>query len=238
MPKNKNRNNQNSQDKGIEDVVDDNSEKNEDGIDFENFGVEENNEPEPFPEEDLPVSTTDVVPVVNKTELQPTNNIESKEQVMPTTEVKHQEVVPANPSAATTVVTPKRTATTRFQAVSKRYIELAKNGINTEEQKKEAVSIITDIVQLVTTSHDRTVFDACFSFFLSNRSIMLSPQTVIGNVTKYADQAKINRIVQFYVVFSSLVESKILRKRYNININHVRDIFNNKQFSEWLTDKR
>ena len=107
-----------------------------------------------------------------------------------------------------------------------------------EEQKKQAVAILTDIVYLVTTSHDKSVFDTCLSFFLTNRAIMLSEQTVISSVTHYADQTKINRIVQFYVVFTSLVESKLLRKRYTININHVRDVFNNKQLAEWLTDKR
>ena len=122
--------------------------------------------------------------------------------------------------------------------LTKKYIDLAKNGIQSEDVKKQAVGVLNDIVYLVTTSHDRAVFEACLSFFLSNRGIMMSEQTVIGSVSHYADPTKINRIVQFYVIFISLVESKILRKRYTININHVRDIFNNRKFAEWLADKR
>ena len=163
----------------------------------------------------------------------------TKEETMPATEIKHQVVTPVEqPKSDKAIVTPKRTASTRFNELSKKYIALARNGVKTEEQKKQAVAILTDIVYLVTTSHDKSVFDTCLSFFLTNRAIMLSEQTVISSVTHYADQTKINRIVQFYVVFTSLVESKLLRKRYTININHVRDVFNNKQLAEWLTDKR
>lgn len=230
MSKSKNRNrNDQSADDGIDSI----------DFDVDDFGVEENNELIPSPEEPP-------APIVEQEEpkpVEPEPIEEHKEEPMPTTEVKHQEVTPAAPaqtaaSATKPIVTPKDTATTRFNALSRKYITLARNGIKTEEQKKEAVDILSDIVFLVTTSHDRAVFDACLSFFLTNRAIMLSEQTVISSVSHYADQTKINRIVQFYVVFTSLVESKILRKRYTININHVRDVFNNRKLAEWLTDKR
>ena len=193
-------------------------------------------EPDTQEPEEIPEVKQEETPIIEE----PSIINENKEEAMPTTEVKHQEVIPSETTQteAPKVVAPKKTATTRFLALTKNYMDLARNGIKTEDQKRQAVGILSDIVYLVTTSHDRSVFDACLSFFLSNRAIMLSEQTVVSSVSHYADPTKINRIVQFYVVFTSLVESKILRKRYTININHVRDIFNNKQFAEWLTDKR
>ena len=232
MSKNKNRNLWNNPDQNTNDTLDASE------VDFTDFDVEENNQQEPSPEETKSIQVQEPIQATPVVEPQPINHTENKEETMPTTEVKHQEVTPAATPDTTTVVTPKNVATRRFHLLTKKYIDLAKNGIQSEDVKKQAVGVLNDIVYLVTTSHDRAVFDACLSFFLSNRGIMMSEQTVIGSVSHYADPTKINRIVQFYVIFISLVESKILRKRYTININHVRDIFNNRKFAEWLADKR
>lgn len=167
-----------------------------------------------------------------------TNNIVQEESSMPATEVKHQEVLPAAQSESTATVTVKKTTADRFNLVARKYINIAKNGVSTEEQRREALLLLADMMQIVTTSHDRAVFDACFSFFLTNRGVMLSQQTVVGGVTKYVPESKVTKVIQFYVIFSSLVESKLLHKRYTINTNHVRDIFNNRQLGEWLSDKR
>ena len=226
-----------------------------DSLDFGSSEFEnndENNLQEPSPVETPAVeqeSPKEESPTVVVPKPKP-ETIEHKEEPMPTTEVKHQEITPSEsiPNAEATetnatqskkpIVVPKNNAVTRFANLARNYITLAQHGLKSDEQKKQAVAILSDIVYLVTTSHDRAVFEACFSFFLANRAIMLSEQTVMGSVTHYADQTKINRIVQFYVVFTSLVETKLLRKRYTININHVRDVFNNRKLAEWLADKR
>lgn len=203
----------------------------------DDFEISDNELSEP----EQSVTTAPELPAIKSETIkeQPQTTELTKEETMTAVEIKHQVITPVEqPESAKTIVTPKRTASTRFNELAKKYIALARNGIKTEEQKKQAVAVLTDIVYLVTTSHDKSVFDTCLSFFLTNRAIMLSEQTVISNVTHYADQTKINRIVQFYVVFTSLVESKLLKKKYTININHVRDVFNNKQLAEWLTDKR
>ena len=176
------------------------------------------------PQEQIPeqVMTT---PIINQPEEAP----------MPT-ELEPKKIETTAPQ--TDAVAPKKTITTKFDSLATKYIALAKQGLRTNEQKKEAVKIFSEIAHVVTTSHDRAVFDACFSFMLKNRAILMGEPTVIGNVTAYADATKVNRIMQFYVVFTSLIEAKMLHRRYSINIGHIRDIFNNKQLADWISDHR
>ena len=159
-----------------------------------------------------------------------------KEPTMPEpTPIKSNVVVPP---VNKPVVTPARTIGNRFTMLSREYITLANSGLTTVEKQKRAVELISDMAMLVTTSHDSAIFDECLGFMLKHRAIMLSEQTVLGHVTEYADANKVNRIVQFYVIFTALIESKLQHRRFTLNLNHVKDIFNNRQFVEWLALKR
>ena len=126
----------------------------------------------------------------------------------------------------------------RLVNLTKAYIELVQPGIKLEENKKKAVELLTSIAQLVLSANSTDVFDAFYGFMMKNRSIMLSSQTIASNLVKYADKSKIVKITQFYVVFQSIVESKILKTRNTLNIATVRQLLGNDHLADWLLTKR
>ncbi len=126
----------------------------------------------------------------------------------------------------------------KFNALADKYIEVMGGDMIEEENRKKGVLILTSLCNYVLGSTDTKVFEACFTFFLKNRAIMLVPDRVTDGLYKYADRGKVTKIVQWYVTFQSLVESKILKTRYTLNVVTLRRTFNNDALANWIIIKK
>ena len=118
------------------------------------------------------------------------------------------------------------------------YVNLIQPGIKDETVHRKAVELLGKIATLVLSARDDIVFDAFFGFMMKHRSLMLNPQSIVQDLVRYCDKTKITRIVQFYVIFQSLVESKLMRTRYTLNIKGIRELFNNEHLANWLLSRR
>ena len=126
----------------------------------------------------------------------------------------------------------------KFNELAEKYIGFMKNETITEDDRRRAVYILTSICQYVLSSSDKRVFDACYQFFLKNRAIMLVVDRVTDGLYKFADKEKVTKIVQWYVTFQSLVESKLLKSRFSLNVTTIRRVFNNDELTNWLILKK
>ena len=173
---------------------------------------------------------------------EPSEANEEAEKSLPVVEEKKEKKVVPNKGVlivekkviANTTKAPVSPAVAKFDEFANKYIETMDGDFITEENRKKAVMILTAMCNLVTTSSDIKVFDACYSFFLKNRAIMLVPEKVTDGLYNYADKTKVTKIVQFYVTFQSLIESRILGSRFTINTTTIRRLFNNDAFANWL----
>ena len=129
-------------------------------------------------------------------------------------------------------------AVVEFNELAEQYIATMTSGPIDESVKRRGIAIFANIARHVIMTTDVSVFEACFKFFVKNRSIMLNCTTVIDGINKYLDKNKIAKVVQFYVTFQSLAESKILNTKFTLNITTIRRLFNNDAMANWLLAKR
>jgi len=125
----------------------------------------------------------------------------------------------------------------KFDSISKKYIDLMKSPAITAEIRKQAIVELANMANFVIMAKDNNVFDACFKFMLRERAIMLSPETVVDGINKFLPKDKITKVVQFYVTFQSLVESRILQTKFTLNVTGLRRLFND-EFANWVISKR
>lgn len=126
----------------------------------------------------------------------------------------------------------------KFNALAQKYIEVMGKDMIEEEDRKKGVLILTSLANYVLLSTDNRVFEACFTFFMKNRRIMLVSDRVTDGLYKYGDRTKVTKIVQWYVTFQSLVESKLLKSRFSLNVMTLRRTFNNDALGNWLVIKK
>ena len=126
----------------------------------------------------------------------------------------------------------------RFNALAQKYIDVMGKDMIEEEDRKKGVLVLTSLANYVLMSTDNRVFEACFTFFMKNRVIMLVPDRVTDGLYKYGDRTKVTKIVQWYVTFQSLVESKLLKSRFSLNVTTLRRTFNNDALANWLVIKK
>lgn len=126
----------------------------------------------------------------------------------------------------------------RFNALAQKYIDVMGKDMIEEEDRKKGVLVLTSLANYVLMSTDNRVFEACFTFFMKNRAIMLVPDRVTDGLYKYGDRTKVTKIVQWYVTFQSLVESKLLKSRFSLNVTTLRRTFNNDSLANWLVIKK
>ena len=173
-----------------------------------------------------------------------TNNDNEKKEDPAMSETMPRKVEQAEPPkqkpSAESIVAPKKTILTTLTSLVNKYSIIAKDGLITDDKKDDAVKILVDIYRLVSKAHDRSVFDSFYAFMYKNRGMMVSNVTILHGIikTKCINPAGMDNVIDFFVVFQSLVEAKSLNRRFTINLNHVRDIFKNKTLTEWLADQR
>ena len=137
--------------------------------------------------------------------------------------------------AATTTVSP---GVEKFNKLTEQYIELMRNEAVGDDERRKAVLLLTAIGNHVIMSTDTRVFEACFSFFLKNRAIMLVPERVTDGLYKFVDKSKVTKLIQWYITFQSLVESKLLKINFTLNLTTIRRTFNNDALANWLIIKK
>lgn len=126
----------------------------------------------------------------------------------------------------------------KFNEFADKYIAIMGKDSIAEEDRRKGVFALAAMCQYVLASTDNRVFDACYNFFMKNRAIMLVQDRVTDGLYKYGDKAKVTKIVQWYVTFQSLVESKLLKTRYTLNVTTIRRTFNNDALANWLIIKK
>ena len=126
----------------------------------------------------------------------------------------------------------------KFNELADKYIEIMGKESIADEDRRKGIYILTAICKYVLGTSDVKVFDACFSFFLKNRAIMLVPDVVTDGLFKFGDKAKVTQIVQWYITFQSLVESKLLKSRYSLNVTTIRRVLGNDALANWLIIKK
>lgn len=136
------------------------------------------------------------------------------------------------------VSVPKTAGVVAFDALAARYLATMKPGRIDDEARRRALITLANMCNHVCMSNDPAVFETCFRFFMENRSIMLAQSTVIAGIEKAIDKAKIAKVLQFYTVFQSLVESKLLNNKYTLNITTIRRLLGNDALANWLIAKR
>jgi hypothetical protein len=140
--------------------------------------------------------------------------------------------------AKSVVSIPQTEGVVRFTAIGKKYLELMTGVDHSDESRRRAIVVLTNMCNLVCSSNDPAVFDTCFRFFMENRKYMLAPSTVISGIEKVVEKSKIAKIVQFYTVFQTLVECKLLKSRFTLNITTIRRLLGNDALANWLIAKR
>ena len=245
----KNRNKQNQQVAPVQETVDTELEKdvltpeepetteNVDQEEIESLDTEEVEEKVDSEEE------TKETPVTEEQE-QVVNNeqpIEQKTETKAVYQPIHREgVINVEPKSASQVAAAKAVvspAVEKFNELSEKYINIMSGPID-EDAKRCGIAILANIARHIIMSTDVAVFDACFKFFVKQRAIMLNSTTVIDGINKYLDKGKIAKVVQFYVTFQTLAESKILNSKFTLNVTTIRRLFNNDALANWLLAKR
>ena len=177
--------------------------------------------------------------------------IEQPEKVEEVVEQKKEEVVvkpqsnkgilkvekKSSPMSAVVSI-PQTEGVLKFNAIAKSYLDTMKPGRIDDEARRRALVILANMSNHVTMSTDPAVFDTCFRFFMENRSIMLAQSVVISGIEKAIDKAKITKVLQFYTVFQTLVECKLMNNRFNLNITTIRRVLGNDAIANWLIAKR
>ena len=125
----------------------------------------------------------------------------------------------------------------KFKDLADKYIAAATKASVSEDARKTSVVVFCSIAQYVTTASDPRVFDACFQFMVKNRALMLNPTAVAEGFYKYCDKTKITKVMQFYVTFQSLVQSKLLNEKFTLNPTTIRRTLNNNALANWLIVK-
>ena len=164
----------------------------------------------------------------------------TEETTMPETQPAKLEITqttPPNVGQPQSIVRPAKTVASTLNELTNRYIAIARTGLNTSEKRKNSIGVLVKIADLVSKSHDRSVFDACLAFMVNCRSLLMGQNSIAVGVTEYAESQKVTRIIQFYTIFESLVESQMMKRRYTINLGHVRELFHNNTFVDWLSSK-
>lgn len=178
---------------------------------------------------------------------EPETEVEEKEpELPPVVEKKEEEKVNKTKGvlivekktipAAGEAVVPK--SVEKFYELADKYIDIMSKESIADEDRRKGVYTLTALCKYVLSSSDTKVFDACFSFFLKNRAIMLVPDRVTDGLYKFGDKAKVTQIVQWYVTFQSLVESKLLKTRFSLNVTTIRRVFGNDALTNWLIIKK
>lgn len=244
----KNRNKQNQQVTPVQDVVDTELEKdvltpeepesavNEELEEVESSSVEEVEENVVLEEE------TEETPVTEEQEkVVEEQPVEQKKENKAVYQPIHREgVINVEPKSASQIAAAKAVvspAVEKFNELSEKYINIM-NGPIDEDAKRCGIAVLANIARHIIMSTDVAVFDACFKFFVKQRAIMLNSTTVIDGINKYLDKGKIAKVVQFYVTFQTLAESKILNSKFTLNITTIRRLFNNDALANWLLAKR
>ena len=129
-------------------------------------------------------------------------------------------------------------AVVKFNELADKYISLMSSAVITDEIRKQAIGTLAGLANAVIMTNNVAVFEACFKFMLKNRAIMLTPETVVDGINRFLPKDKITRVVQFYVTFQALVESKIMNTKFVLNVTTIRRIFNNSALANWLLAKR
>lgn len=129
-------------------------------------------------------------------------------------------------------------AVTKFNDLADKYIKLMSVPVITDDVRKQAIITLANLSNAVLMTNNVAVFDACYKFMLKNRNIMLAPETVVDGINKFLPKDKITRVVQFYVTFQALVESRIMNTKFVLNVTTIRRIFNNGALANWLLAKR
>ena len=133
---------------------------------------------------------------------------------------------------------PQTEGVLKFNAIAKKYLSVMKPGHIDDEARRMALISLANMCNLICMTSDPAVFDTCLRFFLENRSIMLAQSTVVAGIEKAVDKSKIAKILQFYTVFQTLVECKLLNSRFTLNITTIRRLLGNDALANWLIAKR
>ena len=187
-------------------------------------------------EEEVPVEETEV-------EEQEESNepvIEEKKEQKVVTPIYKQGVINVEQKTASQVAAAKAVvspAVEKFNELSNKYIEIMSKPID-EDVKRCGIAMLANIARHVIMTTDVAVFEACFKFFVKQRAIMMNSTTVIDGINKYLDKGKIAKVVQFYVTFQTLAESKMLGAKFTLNVTTIRRLFNNDALANWLLAKR
>ena len=140
---------------------------------------------------------------------------------------------PANSS----VMIPQTPNVLKLKELTDAYITLM-TGPKTDETRRRACITLMNIANFVGGSSETAVFDSYYAFVLKNKNIMLTPEIATAGITQYVDKTKIAKILQFYVAFQSLVESKLLGSKFTLNVTTIRRLFNNDALANWFITKR
>lgn len=141
-------------------------------------------------------------------------------------------------TGAVRIEIPQTEGVLKFNAIAKKYIEIMSAGRIDDEARRRAIITLSNMCNHVCMSSDPAVFDACYRFIMENRSIMLTQSVVTAGIDKYIEKSKIAKILQWYVTFQSLAESKLLHQRFTLNITTIRRLLNNDALANWLITKR
>ena len=166
---------------------------------------------------------------------------EVKKEIKASQPIYREGVINVEPKSASQVAAAKAVvspAVEKFNELSTSYIENMTKGPIDEDIKRRGIAILANIARHVTMSTEVPVFEACFKFFVKQRAIMLNSTTVIDGINKYLDKGKIAKVVQFYVTFQTLAESKILGAKFTLNVTTIRRLFNNDALANWLLARR
>lgn len=140
--------------------------------------------------------------------------------------------------ASAVISIPQTEGVLKFNAIANKYLEIMKSGKIDDESRRRALITLSNMANHVCMTADPAVFDTCFRFFMENRSIMLAQSTVVSGIEKAVEKSKIAKILQFYTVFQTLVECKLLGSRFTLNVTTVRRLLNNDALANWLIAKR
>ena len=218
--------------------------------------------------ENNPINTEDNIPVedtnlsIEEENVQEENLLNNEQQNVPENiqeeeqqvEVKQEEQIPVveeikpvsnkgvliveRKPVAQTVAESVSPGVEQFNKLTEQYITLMRNEAIGDDERRKAVLLLTAIGNHVIMSSDTRVFEACFSFFLKNRAIMLVPERVTDGLYKFVDKAKVTKLIQWYITFQSLVESKLLKINFTLNLTTIRRTFNNDALANWLIIKK
>ena len=167
--------------------------------------------------------------------------VEVKKEIKASQPIYREGVINVEPKTASQVAAAKAVvspAVEKFNELSSSYIEIMTKGPIDEDVKRRGIAVLANIARHVTMTTEVPVFEACFKFFVKQRAIMLNSTTVIDGINKYLDKGKIAKVVQFYVTFQTLAESKILGAKFTLNITTIRRLFNNDALANWLLARR